>query len=405
VSRMRPIRLTIFASLGLFFTVLTLAADEKKKATQYCEAEQIIKWESRDIIARAEKYLHSEVRTVVHDTSERSSGGPNDFYSEGDYWWPDPVHPDGPYIRRDGESNPNNFIAHRQSLMRLGDIVGALSSAYLISDSASDRKRYADAIGEHLHAWFVNPKTKMQPHLLYAQAIKGRNTGRSIGGIDAVHLVEVALAVERLSQYKAIDAGDLSSIKQWFAQFSSWMTSHPYGLKERDHPNNHSIAWSLQIAAYSKLTNNLEHQELVKDYFKQWYLAKMMSKNGSFPKETERTKPYAYSLFVMDLMAGIAQILTTQEENLWLYETENQRSLKLGVDFMAGYINDKMTWPFAPDVEYWKEWPLRHPFMVFAALQLNDCRYYSAVTTLENTPNVYEIKRNFPIRHLLLWIN
>ena len=36
----------------------------------------------------------------------------------------------------------------------------------------------------------------MNPHLLYAQAIKGRFTGRSIGIIDTLHLVEVARAID-----------------------------------------------------------------------------------------------------------------------------------------------------------------------------------------------------------------
>src|SRR4051812_4168789 len=34
---------------------------------------------------------------------------PNDYYSEGPYWWPDPKNPKGPYIRKDGERNPGRF--------------------------------------------------------------------------------------------------------------------------------------------------------------------------------------------------------------------------------------------------------------------------------------------------------
>ena len=38
----------------------------------------------------------------------------------------------------------------------------------------------------------------MAPHLRYAQAIHGRSTGRGIGIIDTIHLVEVARAIEVL---------------------------------------------------------------------------------------------------------------------------------------------------------------------------------------------------------------
>ena len=56
-------------------------------------------------------------------------GGAHDFFSEGDYWWPDPANPDGPYIQRDGMTNPDNFVEHRRALMRLSVQVPALVAA------------------------------------------------------------------------------------------------------------------------------------------------------------------------------------------------------------------------------------------------------------------------------------
>src|SRR4051812_32496976 len=44
--------------------------------------------------------------TAFHATL--SEGGTNDFYSNGDYWWPNPDTTNGlPYVKRDGETNPN----------------------------------------------------------------------------------------------------------------------------------------------------------------------------------------------------------------------------------------------------------------------------------------------------------
>ena len=35
------------------------------------------------------------------------SGDKHDYMSQAPYWWPDPTKPDGsPYIRKDGERNP-----------------------------------------------------------------------------------------------------------------------------------------------------------------------------------------------------------------------------------------------------------------------------------------------------------
>ncbi len=60
------------------------------------------------ILAAADRYLHELPVTITASQSPRSAGGLHDFFSEGDYWWPDPKNPGGPYIRRDGFSNPAN---------------------------------------------------------------------------------------------------------------------------------------------------------------------------------------------------------------------------------------------------------------------------------------------------------
>ena len=134
------------------------------------------------ILEQAGKWLDREPVTVTDFVAERSAGGIHDFYSEGDYWWPDPENPDGPYIRRDGESNPDNFSEHRKAMIDFSMAVGSLASAYLLTG----RQEYADAVGKHVRAWFIDEQTRMNPSLLYAQAIKGRVTGRGIGIIDTM---------------------------------------------------------------------------------------------------------------------------------------------------------------------------------------------------------------------------
>ena len=61
------------------------------------------------VLRNAAKYLNEPPVTVTASASPRSAGGKHDYFSEGDYWWPDPKNPDGPYIQRDGLSNPDNF--------------------------------------------------------------------------------------------------------------------------------------------------------------------------------------------------------------------------------------------------------------------------------------------------------
>ncbi|MEY3187284.1 MAG: hypothetical protein RL675_1111 [Bacteroidota bacterium] len=140
------------------------------------------------IISLAKQAMIEKPITVTNESSPRSAGGKHDFYSEGDYWWENPVSPDSPYIQRDGMSNPNNFVSHRKAMIRFSQIVGILASAYVLEH----KKVYAEQAFKHYQAWFLKEETLMNPSLLYAQAIKGRVTGRGIGIIDMIQMIEVA---------------------------------------------------------------------------------------------------------------------------------------------------------------------------------------------------------------------
>src|SRR5262249_43267467 len=86
------------------------------------------------ILTAAQRYLNEEPITITASSSPRSAGGKHDYFSEGDYWWPDPKNPDGPYIQRDGLSNPNNFADHRRHLILQTGLVQTRSAAYRIND-------------------------------------------------------------------------------------------------------------------------------------------------------------------------------------------------------------------------------------------------------------------------------
>lgn len=365
-----------------------------------CDTSSLVEREAGRLRTQAEIMLESEPRTVTADIAERSAGGAHDFHSEGDYWWPVPGDPDAPYEQRDGQTNPDNFVAHRLSMIRLADHIGTLVSMWRLTGEI----RYADAATSHLRAWFVTPATRMNPRLLYAQAIEGRHTGRSIGLIDTLHLVEVARGAKLLVESNAIPASDAAAITRWFGEYAQWMNTHPYGIEERDWHNNHSIAWSLQVAAFADLAEDTELTELVRERFKTVYLPVMMNADGAFPNELSRTKPYGYSLFVLDLMAGIAQIVSTPDDNLWRYELPDGRSMSRGIEFLAPYVANKDTWPFAKDIQYWDDWPVRHPFLLYGGLQFDRCDWFSLATRQPADSAVYEVKRNWPMRHPLLWL-
>ena len=177
--------------LTLLLCLLLAASASRSAAPDRRLAQKAVRILRRHILAEAIWALQQEPLTVTARTSPRSAGGPHDFFSEGDYWWPDPQNPAGPYVQRDGQTNPANFTDHRLAMIRFSRVVGALASAYKITGD----EKYVRHAQRHLRAWFLNPATLMSPSLLYAQAIQGRFTGRGIGIIDTIQLLEVAQGV------------------------------------------------------------------------------------------------------------------------------------------------------------------------------------------------------------------
>lgn len=352
------------------------------------------------VLKAANQYLSEAPITITASSSPRSGGGAHDFFSEGDYWWPDPQNPDGPYIQRDGMTNPDNFTDHRRYLMRLGVQVPALTAAWKLTGE----KRYAEHAAKHLRAWFLDGQTRMNPHLKFAQAIKGRVTGRGIGIIDTIHLVEVARAIEKLEGSPALSKAERTGIKRWFADFLNWMTTHPYGIEEREAKNNHGTCWVMQVAAFARLTGNQDLLGFSRERFKTVLIPNQMAADGSFPQEMRRTKPYGYSLFNLDAMATICQILSTVEDNLWTFELPDGRGMRKAMEFMTPYIRDKKSWPLKPDVMYDQEWPMRHCSLLFAGLAFDRRDYIELWKTLKADSTVEEVIRNFFVRQPVVWL-
>ncbi len=356
----------------------------------------IVALERPRVLQSADRYLSEKPVTVTASTSPRSAGGKHDFFSEGDYWWPDPKNPDGPYIQRDGMTNPDNFVEHRRAMIRLSLIVPSLAAAYKITG----QRKYADHAALHLRAWFVDDATKMNPNLQYAQAIKGRFTGRGTGIIDTLHLVEVARAAGQIE----MRAADLAAVKKWFVDYVEWMNTSKNGADEREAKNNHGTCWATQVAAFSQLTGDRKMMAYCEDRYKTVFIPNQEAADGSFPEELRRTKPYGYSLFNLDAMAILVQILATPQNNLWKWEMPDGRGMARAVAYMYPYILDKKKWPKPPDVMYFDQWPVRQPSLLFAGVALEKPEYLELWKKLDPDPKVEEVLRNWPVRQPVLWV-
>ncbi|GAB3851457.1 hypothetical protein GCM10028822_18140 [Hymenobacter terrigena] len=354
----------------------------------------------KSVLEEAAWAMKQAPETVTAHTSPRSAGGPHDFYSEGDYWWPNPADANGPYVQRDGMTNPDNFVAHRLAMIRFSRIIGALASAYKLT---KDEKYVRQAV-VHLKAWFITPETLMNPNLQFAQAIKGVSTGRGIGIIDTIQLMEVAQGVLVMEGATALDANTRGGVKKWFADYLEWLTTSKNGRDERAAKNNHGTCWAMQAAAFARLTGNQAILDSCRVRYKTVLLPNQMAADGSFPQELRRTKPLGYSLFNLDAMTTLCQILSTKSDNLWTFQTADGRSIRKGIAYLHPFIADKSKWPFAKDVMYWENWPVAQPALIFGANAYQEQTWFDTWKRLDHSPRVEEVIRNLPVRHPLIWL-
>lgn len=352
------------------------------------------------IIQKAEEALTVPPPHITDIPAPMSPGTKHAFYSNGDYWWPNPDTPDGlPYVRRDGMTNPHNFNAHRKILRRMRTMVANLAAGYRLTGD----RRYAEHGIRTLVEFFLDPETYMEPHLSFAQAIPGICDGRGIGIIDTLHLTEIPFAIRVFSESRLMTEEILRGLKKWFSDYLTWMNTHPNGIQERSEKNNHAVCWHVQALSFAGFVGNQQIIDQCVHRYKHILLPNQMRADGGFTDELQRTKPYGYSIFVLDNMTLLVHLATLySQEDLWEYALPDGRSIRRGLDFLLPYLENKSRWFLPPDVEHFEAWPAREAFMALAAVRYTDRRYAELYRSLPLESEDDEVRRNTAIRQPLL---
>lgn len=362
----------------------------------------IIGFERDRVVALAESCMEKQPINIGDCRAPLSKGGPNDYFSQSDYWWPNPDTEDNlPWVQRDGQTNPDNFDNHRILVRRMRKVVCAEAAAYKLTGD----ERYAEQAVKFLKAWFITPSTRMNPSLNFSQVVLGRfdNGGRSGGIIDTLHFIELPLAIMALEKSTAMDEETFTALKSWFNDYLDFMVHSRLGKGEFDQVNNHGVAWCVQATLYAKLAGRDEVLDVCRKRFKEDFLVNQMADNGTFPEELARTKPYNYSLFIMDLLSILAYQLSTPEENLFDYTTESGNSLKKGLEFILPVTRDKSLWPYHKDVEHYDSFPTRQIYLLLTAMNLKDKDILDFWMDFDPEPSDIEVRRNLAMRQPVLW--
>ncbi len=297
------------------------------------------------LIKDADKAMTAGPWSVVDKTKTPPSGDPHDYMSIAPYFWPDPAKADGlPYINRDGEVNPERATP-AYDRVRLGDMASAVQTLSLAYYFSGDRK-YADRAAVILRAWFLDPATRMNPNLNFAQGIPGKTPGRSFGIIDTAELLPVVDSIILLQPSGALSAAQTAGLRKWFGDLSDWFETSDAGRAEYAAKNNHAIWFDLQYSDYALFSGKTNQAFGMIVPFAQARMATQFAADGSLPQELARTRSFHYSTWTMQAVYDMARLGECVGIDLWSYQSADGKSLRKNTDFLARYAGheDQWTW-------------------------------------------------------------
>lgn len=361
--------------------VFSLPAEALKKVRQEGASEKAKEPALAKLKREADATLQSKPVSVMDKEVLPPSGDKHDYMSMGPYWWPDPSKPNGlPYIRRDGEVNPETGkLPDHRNIQKLMSETHTLALAYYLFGD----ERYAVKATELLRVWFLDAPTRMNPNLNFGQAVPGRVQGRGTGLIDTRFFYRLVDAVGLLGGSKSWTAGDQKGMEQWCSQFLDWMLQSKNGQDESRARNNHGSYYDTQVAALALFTRRNDLAKEVLQSVPKRRIAAQIEPDGRQPLELARTKALGYS--TMNL-AGLFELATLGENvgvNLWEYHTPDGRSLRGALDYLIPFVSGEQKWPYKQIVEY-KTGEIS-PLLAVASVKYRDERYLELARKLDPT--------------------
>jgi hypothetical protein len=292
----------------------------------------------------AQKALKTKVISIVSKQANPPSGDKHDYMSQAPYFWRNPKTADGfPYVRRDGERNPEiKKYPDHDLLDKMTAAIVTLSTAYYFTE----KEEYAAKASDIIRMWFLDAKTKMNPNLEYAQAISGLNTGRGIGIIETRGLTHVVDSVGLLENSKSWTKGDQNKLQDWFSSYLKWLTTSKNGREEGEAKNNHGTFYDVQAASFALFVRKKDVAVNILETAKQKRIARQIEPDGRQPLEIERTKSWSYSVMNLEGLITLAELGAAAGVDLWNFQTADGRGIRKAIKFLYPFALDNKKWTY-----------------------------------------------------------
>ena len=355
-----------------------------KALQRYKDGDKDLAKAVKNVIKSADEALAMDPPSVMAKTATPPSGDKHDYLSLAPYFWPDEKAKDGlPYLRHDGKVNPESRDEAKNDSTRIrlmGDSIDALALGFFFSRE----ERYATKAAALARAWFLDPATRMNPNLKYAQAVRGVNDGRGTGILEGRHIAIAADALRLLEGSEAWTAKDRDALNAWLETYLDWLLNSEAGHDEHNAKNNHGTYYDVQSAHLALCLGKQEVAKRIIAEARQRRVAVQIEPDGRQPLELARTTSFSYSRFNLEALCELATLGEHSGEDLWNFSTEDGRGIRKAIDYMLPYV----------DVPA-KEWPLKQikdkhedqfmPILRQAALAYGDPKYVAIISKYEDS--------------------
>lgn len=327
------------------------------------------------LLNEANMELSKAIVTVVDKLMVPPSGNKHDYMSMGRYWWPNPDTEDGlPYIRKDGITNPEIERLDRIPLARMTEGVKLLSLAYYITGD----EKYADKAVENLRRWFLDKKTRMNPHLNFGQTVPGRNNGmgRGFGIIDTYSFVEMLEGVELLKSSKKFTKKDRKGLHDWFSAYLNWLLTSPIGNEQFAAVNNHGTAFDAQVVRFALFVGE---ENIARKFIAEFPARRLFTQiepNGSQPHELARTTAFGYSVFNLHHIIDMCYMAKKMGVDIFNATSPDGRSITKALEFLMPFAGISVEeFPYQ-QIRDWDKVQQHFALLLYRADNLNKTTQY-----------------------------
>lgn len=332
-----------FANDPAFLSLSDLQRVKQQLAQHQAAPPTLDSWQQ--LQQQADKALKHPNPSVIDKGMLPPSGSKQDYLSLSAYWWPDASKADGlPWQRRDGEVNPASKNAQSDGvrLARFTADFQALTLAWYFSGE----RRYADKALAMMRHWFIEPASRMNPNLNFAQGIPGRSAGRHDGVLDGRYFAtRVVDALTLLRAAPGWQPADEKAMRQWFTDYLHWLQHSPLALEEAAAENNHGSWYCAQVAGIAWYLDDRATVTAMVQLARS-KMATQIRADGSQPAELARTRSFHYSYFNLQALTAMAQLASKAGlGDLW-HSRQQSGSLLDALDAIAPYSDEQKAWPW-----------------------------------------------------------